>query len=149
MSDIKGSQLKEWAKLLYITERLTQKEVAEKTGKSTVTINKWVKDGEWDRLRRSMLITREAQLASMYMQLEELNTAIMKREEGARFPNSKEADAQNKLANTIKTLETEASVSDIVEVAKRCLNYLRPIDPERARIVAGVFDDFIKDTLKR
>lgn len=142
-------QKKEWAKLLYIRENLTQKEIAQKVGSSAVTINKWVKQERWDDLRRSMLVTRETQLNRLYMQLDELNAAIMLREEGKRFADYKEADAINKLTNAIKTLETDASIADIVEVGKRMLNWLRPINPDKAIEAARIIDDFIKDILKR
>ena len=68
MSTLKGEQIKEWAQLLFVKEGLSQKEIAERTGKSAVTINRWVKEGEWTRLKQSLLVTREAQLSMMYMQ---------------------------------------------------------------------------------
>ena len=148
---MKVHEKKEWAKLLYTKENLSQKEVAEKTGVSKVTMSKWVNEnnGEWDKLRKSLLVTREEQLRRLYNQLDELNTFITTREAGQRFANSKEADTINKLTVSIRTLETEASIADIVEVCKRLLNYLRPISPAKSKEVALIFDDFIKDTLKR
>ncbi|MFH1121788.1 MAG: helix-turn-helix domain-containing protein [Bacteroidota bacterium] len=148
---MKAADKKDWAKLLYTKEGLSQKEVAGRTGVSTVTINKWVNanEAEWDKLRKSLLVTRDEQLRRLYMQLDELNTHIMLREKGSRFANSKEADTINKLTVSIRTLETDASIADIVEVCKRVLNYLRPISPEKAREMAMIFDDFIKDTLRR
>ena len=81
MADLKKirEQKKEWAKLLYTRERLTQKEIAERTGISAVTINKWIREYAWNKLKQSMLVTRETQLNRLYMQLDELNTAIMER----------------------------------------------------------------------
>jgi transcriptional regulator with XRE-family HTH domain len=148
---MKVHEKKEWAKLLYTKENLSQKDVAEKTGVSKVTMSKWVNEnnGEWDKLRKSLLVTREEQLRRLYMQLDELSTYIMAKEQGQRFANSKEADTINKLTVSIRTLETEASIADIVEVCKRVLNYLRPVSPLKAKEIAMVFDDFIKDTLKR
>lgn len=149
MSTLKGEQIKEWAQLLFVKEGLSQKEIAERTGKSAVTINRWVKEGEWTRLKQSLLVTREAQLSRMYMQLDELNSAIMKREEGQRFASSKEADTISKLANAIRTMESEASIADIVEVSKRLLNWLRPVNPALAKEVANVINDFISEILKK
>lgn len=146
---MKSTEKKEWAKLLFTKEGLSQTEVAARTGVSKVTINKWVASGEWNKLRQSLLVTRDEQLRRLYMQLDELNTAIMQREQGSRFANSKEADTISKLTVSIRTLETDASIADIVEVCKRILNYLRPISPEKAREVAMIFDDFIKEALKR
>ena len=141
-------QKREWAKLLYIRENLTQKEIAEKVGMSALTIGKWIKLEAWDKLRQSMLITRETQLSRLYMQLDELNAAILAREEGHRFPDYKEADAISKLTNAIKAMESDASIADIVEVAKRLLDYLRPVSQDKAIEVARIFDDFIKHILK-
>jgi len=149
MSDLKNDQKKEWAKELYLKGSLTQKEIAEKVSCSAVTINKWVEVGKWKTLKQSMLITRESQLNRLYAQLDELTTNIMGREPGSRFANSKEADTIGKLTNAIKSMETEASIADIVEVCKRVLNWLRPINPGNSKIVASVFDDFIKHVLKR
>jgi hypothetical protein len=82
------------------------------------------------------------------MQLEELNNHIMKREEGERFANSKEADSISKLAIAIKTMETEASIADIVEVSKRLLNWMRKYNDSRTVEIANIFNDFIKDSMK-
>lgn len=142
-------QKREWAQLLYTRENKLQKEIAEKVGVSAVTINKWVAKFNWDKLKQSMLITREEQLRRLYMQLDELNTFIMQRDEGQRFASSKEADAISKLAVAIRTLESDANIADIVEVFKRFLNWLRAISPEKAREIAAISDDFIRDILKR
>lgn len=151
MSKLTNAQKKEWAKTLYIGGGISQKDIAEKVDVSRVTLNKWVNDPDenWEKLKKSLLITRESQLSRLYMQLDELNSSIMAREQGARFANSKEADTINKLTTAIRKMESEASIADIVEVSKRFLNWLRPVSPDKAKEVAGMFDDFIKDNLKR
>ena len=60
-----AKQIKEWAKLLYCKERLSQKEVAERTGKTPQTINRWVKNEKWDELRVSLTITKEEQIKNL------------------------------------------------------------------------------------
>lgn len=151
MAGLTNKQKKEWAKTEYIVNNLTQKEVALKIGISTVTMNKWVNNPEenWDDLRRQMLVTREKQLSRLYRQFDELTKVIEDRPSGERYANSKEADTLNKLGSAIRALETEASVADIVEVSKRLLNWLRPIDHTKALEVSGIFNDFIKEVLKK
>jgi len=148
MAGLTNKQKKEWAYTEYVINNLSQKEVAEKVGFSTVTMSKWVREGNWDDLRRQMLVTREKQLSRLYAQFDELTSAIAKKPEGERYANSKEADTLNKLTAAIRSLETEASIADIVEVSKRLLNYLRPVNAAKAIEVAGIFNDFIKHTLK-
>lgn len=151
MSKLKASQRKEWAKTLYVSEGLSQKEIAERTGISTVTINKYVNenDGEWKRLRQSMLVTREQQLQRIYLQIQELNNHIYNRPEGQRFANSKEADSLSKLTVAARTLENDTSVADIIEVSKQVLAYIRQFLPEKAEEMARIFDEFIKNKLRR
>ena len=151
MAQLTNKQKKEWAKSEFLRGDLNQKEIAEKVGVSAVTMNKWANDPEdnWDRLRKSMLITREAQLSRLYEQLDELTSSIKKKPEGQRYADSKQADIISKISGAIKTMETEASISDVVEVSKRFLNWLRPLAPQKAREAAAMFNDFIKDLLKR
>jgi len=146
---MKISEKKDWAKLLFTREGLSQKEIASKVGVSAVTINKWVKHDNWDLLKQSLLVTKDEQLRRLYLQLDELNTLIMSRPAGSRFPDSKEADTINKLTGSIRTMETDASIADIVEVCKRLLGWLRPINPVKAMEVGEVFDEFIRESLKR
>jgi DNA-binding transcriptional regulator GbsR (MarR family) len=150
MAELTKDQKKQWAKDLYLSDQnLTQKEVAERVGTSAVTMNSWVDKGGWKQLKESLLVTRESQLRRMYLQLDELNTAIMSKGVGKRFADPKEVETIRKLTNAIKSLENESSIADIVEVCKRLLNWLRPINPILAKSVAGVFDDFIKSVLKK
>lgn len=148
MAGLTNKQKKEWAYTEYVINNLFQKEVAGKVGVSTQTMNKWVHNGNWDELRRQMLVTREKQLARLYAQFDELTRAIEQKPEGERYANSKEADTLNKLTGAIRAIETEASVADIVEVSKRLLKWLRPVSAEKAIEVANIFNDFIKHTLK-
>jgi len=150
MAELTKDQKKQWAKDLYLSDQnLTQKEVAERVGTSAVTMNSWVDKGGWKQLKESLLVTRESQLRRLYLQLDELNTAIMSKGVGKRFADPKEVETIRKLTNAIKSLENESSIADIVEVCKRLLNWLRPINPILAKSVAGVFDDFIKSVLKK
>jgi transcriptional regulator with XRE-family HTH domain len=147
---MKNSEKKEWAKLLYTREpvKITQKEVAERVGVSQRTMSLWVRNENWDRVRESVIVTKEEQLRRIYMQIEELNNDIFSSEPGKRFASSKQADTLNKLATAAKKLETEASIADIIEVSKRFLNWLRQTDFEKAKEISYFFDAFIKDTIK-
>lgn len=146
---MKTEQKKELAKLLFVSEYLTQKEIASRVGVSEKTLSRWVADGEWRKLRQSLLVTKEEQLRRIYEQIDELNTAISQREPGKRYANTKDADTLSKLTSAAKNLETEASVSDIISVAKRFLTWLRPVDHEKAKELSTLFDAFIKEQLKR
>ena len=47
-----------------------------------------------------------------------------------------------------KKLETETNVSDIVEVGKRFLVFLRQIDPDKALEYMPLYDAFVKECMR-
>lgn len=148
---MKVDQKKELAKLLFIKENLSQKEIAEKVGVAEKTISKWVNANseEWKRLRQSIIITKDEQLRRIYDQLDEITKCISQREDGKKYSIKGEADTIVKLTTAAKNLETDASVADIIEVSKRFLNWLRPVDLNKAKEISSLLDSFIKDQLKR
>jgi len=142
-------QKKDYAKLLYTVEGVTvQKELAERVGVSKQSINRWVNEENWESLRASVIITKEQELKRLYMQLVELNDAIMEREKGFRFANSKEADVLVKLTAAVKQLETDTSVADTIEVLKNFINHVRQEDYVKAKEITALADIFIKTIVK-
>ncbi|MFA5689880.1 MAG: DDE transposase family protein [Kiritimatiellales bacterium] len=141
-------QKKEWAQLLFTSENITQKEVAERVGISPQTMVKWVRDGKWEELKVSITITKEEQLRNLYRQLAELNKSIANREEGQRFATPGEADTISKIANSIEKMETDVGLSDIVGTFRNFLHWLRSIDFTAVQQITPLFDAFIKDKIK-
>ena len=147
MSNLINAQKKEWAQLLYINERLSQKEVAERVKVSKVTMNKWVKDGKWDEMKASLTITREEQLKRLYNQIAALNKEIAERE-NQRYATASESDTLSKLASAINKMEIEIGLADIISVSRRFLEWVRKVNVDKAKELSGLFDGFIKDNLK-
>lgn len=141
-------QKKDWAKLLFIGGEMLQKEIAIKVGVTDKTISGWAKEENWEQLRSSLIITKEQELRRIYMQINELNTHIMLRDEGSRFANSKEADTLNKLAATARSLETDTSIAETIEVFKQFLNFIKKDDLVKAQEITKWCDEFVKYKLK-
>lgn len=147
MADLSNLQKKEWAKLLFTKENLTQQEIAERVGVSRVTINKWINSENWEHLKVSITITREEQLKNMYRHLADLNAVIADRPPNERFPNPAEADTISKLANAIKKMETDVGVADITSVFGDFMKWLRSFDIQQAKVICPVLDAFVKSKL--
>jgi transcriptional regulator with XRE-family HTH domain len=147
MGNLTIAQKKEWAKLLFLRENLTQKEIAERVGVSAVTINKWVKNERWEDLRVSITITKEEQIKNLYRQLAEINNAIAERD-GNKFATPAEADTITKLANAIEKMETDVGLADIQSSFRKFLSWLRTFDLPEAQRLVNLFDDFIKTVIK-
>ena len=147
MAALNNSQKKQWAQTLYLRENLTQQEIAERVGVSRVTVSKWVRDGKWEEQKAGLTLTRQEQVANLYRQVAEINRTIAKRAEGERFPNSKEADILGKLSAAIRNMEQEAGIADVISVLTSFIEWLRPLDLDKAKELTRLADAFIKDRL--
>ena len=147
MAELTNEQKKDWAKMLYTKETLTQAEIAERVGVSRVTVNNWINKGNWEQLKTSVTMTREEQLKTQYRQLAELNEAISKKPIGQRYPNTAEADTISKITNAIKKMETEVGLSDIISVFTDLLKWLRAYDPTQAKEITPLLDAYVKSKL--
>lgn len=139
-------QEKEFAKSLYITGGITQKEIASRVNVTEKTLASWIKKEKWDSLKKSLLTTKQTQLAFLYDQLDFLNTEISERDYAVA--QGKEADTIIKLTAAINRLETETSIGDTVEVARNFIEFVRPQDLELAKTITNLFDVFITAKMK-
>jgi transcriptional regulator with XRE-family HTH domain len=144
------AQKKEHAKLLYTVEGVTVgKELAERVGVSAQTISKWINSEDWEALRSSVLLTKEAELRRLYRRFTFLNDLIEKREIEEQKPvSNSEADSLVKISAAIKNLETDVSASESMEVLKNFINSVRPHNLELAKQMTKYADIFIKSLLK-
>lgn len=147
MADLSNAQKKEWAKTLYLRENLTQQEIADRVGVSRVTVSNWVRSGKWEEQKAGLTLTRQEQVANLYRQVAEINRSISARAEGERFPNSKEADILGKLSAAIRNMEQEMAIADIISALTGFIEWLRPLDLDKAKELTRLADAYIKDKL--
>lgn len=175
---------KDFAKLLYLDGKLTQKEIADRVGVTEKTLGGWIVAGKWEALKVSMLTTKDNQLVALYKNLQDLNHDIqtrkpvrdvplhmlkpikVKQPDGSELvewpkyeeedypikigntPTSKEADIIAKITTSIKRLETETSVGDTIEVAKKVIQFIQSVDSAFAKTLTDYFDAYINSIVK-
>ena len=150
---------REHARLLYVNEKITLKEVAERVKVTEKTIGKWCKEDNWDELRKSLMNTRENQLIHFYNQLEALNMDIANRPEIKadgkpiqrplkNIPTSAEADILTKTTSNINKLEVEIGLGEIVVTAKKMITFIQQINLPDAKLFKNYFDEYINNRVK-
>ena len=147
MAELTSQQKKEYAQMLYLKENLTQQEIAERVGVSRQTVARWMRDEKWEERKVGLTTTREAQIANLYRQIAEINRSISEREDGKRFATPAEADTLGKLAAAVKKMETDVGIADIISVGMRFIDWIRPVDVDKAKEFTRLWDAFIKDNL--
>ena len=127
----KKDQERELAKILYTQQRMSQKDIAAKVGVTEKTITKWKENENWDKLKESLLITKDSQIRMLYTQLENKNQEIATRavmrdipvallkpfkmkdadgNERLEYPVYNEEDFPIKVSNTATSSEADAII---------------------------------------
>jgi hypothetical protein len=144
MKELSSNERREWAQMLYTRYDMNTKEVALQTGAPEADVRRWVQEGKWDGLRRSLLTSREEQLKTLYDILAALTARV---KQNTEEPNPKDADLIIKYTSAIKNLETDIGVGEIIDVVKPFLVWFMKKDLELAQKLTQHFDAYIKEKL--
>jgi transcriptional regulator with XRE-family HTH domain len=147
MADLTIAKKKEWAKLLFTKENLTQAEIAERVGVTRVSVNKWINSENWETLKVSISMTNEEQLKNLYRQLAEIQNTILGREDGARYAMPAEAEVIRKLTISIKQLQAELGLSEITSVFGGLIQFLRTYAPQQVKNISVLLDAYVQSKL--
>lgn len=128
-SRAESERLKSLAHTLYMSG-LEQKEIAEKTGVSAVSVSRWSKTEGWREQRAAKSVTRPELVNKLLLTIDTLITQV-------NTSNNPEliaglGDKLAKLSAVIEKLDKKASVVDAIEVFmafSKWLEYRSTIDP--------------------
>lgn len=141
---------KEHAKLLYVKENITSnKELAERVEVSEKTIARWIEEGNWKKLKRNIILTREEQMMNLMDELAEINEFIKTKSEGNRFADHKEAQVRRQLVKDIKDLETKAMLPEVINSLTMFLDFVRRQNLDDTKLLANYVDHFVKEQLRK
>jgi hypothetical protein len=141
--ELSYDERKEWAQMLYTRHDNTIKDIALAVGADEVAIRSWVHEGAWEAIKQSLLISKAAQLELYYSQLGKITTRLNEDNDA----NPKNMDLVVKYTTAIKNLETDVSISTIIEVSELFILWLRRKDITLTRKLIVHFDAFVKERL--
>lgn len=140
---------KEFARILYMNGE-NQQDIADKTGVSRVTINKWIKDNGWKERRAAKAVTRPELINKLLLSID---TMIDK----ANNMDTPEAmaglgDKLSKVASAIEKLDKKANVVDTIEVCisfgkwvEHRIGVDKEVTPELAKQINKLQDTYINE----
>jgi len=137
---------RDYAKVLFIREKLTQKEIALRVDISETTISKWSTEDSWERLKKSTMLTREEQISTMLNELEMINIEVSESDRG--YATKEQAYVRDTLIQNLQKLETDVSATEVYNVATKMINHYRSIDLDKAKELTETFDGYLKTILR-
>ena len=138
---------KDLAKLLYVNNGMSQKEVAQRVDVAKNTVSNWVTSEGWETMRKSLLVTRSEQLRNLIDQLSELNAFIKAKPDGQRWADKGQGDTLIKYTAAIKNLTTDAGLNETLEVCTLLIGFVQKNFPDKLNATIPMIDAFVKQYL--
>lgn len=113
MANKVSEEKKEFARVLYMSGE-QQNIIAEKVGVSKQTVNRWVAEGSWDKLRAAKNVTRPELINKVLRTIDKLLEKVLESEDDKDFDGL--GDKLAKLATVIEKFDKKANVVDAIEV---------------------------------
>jgi transposase len=133
-----------YAYMLYVDQGLEQKIISEIIGVSENTISKWKSADNWEEDRQFTNIAPDKIMKRVMRQYDTLLKQIEERDAPKNVPDSKEADILNKLADSVKKLQTEVLFGHKTEVGKQFISYVqKTYGQARAIEVMNLWHEFL------
>lgn len=136
---------KDYARLLYMSQELTQKEIALRVNVTEKTIGKWVIEGMWETQKISLLTSKKDQLWRLYNILSSLTYKI----EETEYGDTGLADMMIKYTAAIKNLETETNIGQYFETLMSFTGWLSQQDSELAKSIIDYADTFLQEKIRQ
>jgi hypothetical protein len=112
---------------------------------------KWVKEFNWEKLKKRLLTSKEEEINQCYEELEEIRDVINQRPKGQRYANTKEADIRIKTSSHIKALETDLGISEKIESGIQFIKHCHEQgdSPEEILKLSEKWNSFIQASIKK
>lgn len=128
---------------LYFQTDMSQSQIAELLNVNRKTLYLWMKEGNWQQVKRSARHTPSILAEQYYRQLAAINEKIEARDDHP-YPTREEAEIIRKLTLTIGRIKTGQTVSEHIETMTRFLEQLKAEDPSLVEAILPHTDRFIK-----
>lgn len=142
---------KELGRALYLSG-MEQREIAEKTGVSAVTVSKWCTSEGWKEARAARNITRPELVNKLLLTIDQLITSVNQSDDPTLIGSL--ADKLSKLSAVVEKLDKKANVVDAIEVfmafnrwIQDKANYDPEITPELIKAINKYQNEFLMEKM--
>jgi predicted DNA-binding protein (UPF0251 family) len=137
---------KEYGRLLFVSHGLNQKEAAAKVKVTEKTFGRWIVEGKWHEQKNSLLSTRNTIIDKLTNQIRLLNEKFDSRDD--KLATLQEGRLLVDYARSIKSLETEIGVGEIITTSKGLITFVQKIDFDFSKKLTDYADLYINSKIK-
>ena len=134
---------KQAARIMYVVEGKTQKEIALAVGVTERTVFTWIHQYAWKKLKTAALQAPVTILENLCSQLVELQRKIAAREPGNRIPTIQEAEVTRKIIGSIAVLNKKQTLAQYMQMMESFRDFVRPLSARFSRQLAFFADKFL------
>jgi len=135
-----NAEKKELARNLYVKSDFNRKEIAAQVGTTEKTLRRWIEEGEWDKTKDALQITRPKLLQDAYAQLNAINRHVEENLGG--IPTKDLSDAKAILRKEIEVFDFQP-IHKYIEVFEDFIQYLSKNEPAKVSEFATLSQRFI------
>jgi predicted DNA-binding protein YlxM (UPF0122 family) len=138
-----NNEQKQQAKHLYFQTNLSKTEIANYLSISRRSVHYWIKEGNWDRLKKSATHLPSMLAENCYHIFSHLSEHLLSEHRIMRPVTHQEADTLHKLTLTIKNLKNRNTVNESMEMLAYFMDGVNRKAPQLARELMPHVEDYL------
>ncbi len=131
------------AQHLYFQTDLSKSEIASMLGISRRTLHYWVRNYNWDHIKKSAAHLPSQLAENCYYIMAKMQDEMLSEERSEKAPTYKEVNALYKLTLTINKLKTRNTLNETLELGAHFMEYVNDKNPEDADFIKSYIDGYI------
>ncbi len=133
------------ARNLYFQTDLNKTQIADLLNIGRRTLHYWIREKNWDRLKKSASLLPSMLAENCYMVLNNFTESLLSERRIVTPINSAEAEIVHKLACTIKKLKSHSTINESMEMFAHFVDRVNQKSPELADQLMPFLNEYIED----
>ena len=134
---------KQQAQQLYFQTDLTKTQIAELLNISRRSLHYWIRDNNWDRLKKSAALLPALLAENCYHIISHFTEHLLSERRLMTPITSEEANTLHKLTLTVKKLKTQSTLNENMQVFACFMERIKAKSPELVEVIQPHVNDFI------
>ncbi len=143
-----NNEKQQQAKGLYFQTDLTKTQIAELLGISRRSLHYWIRQNNWDRLKRAATHLPAMLAENCYMIINQFTTHLLSENRIMRPVTHLEAETLHKLTLSVKKLKNHSTLNESMEMFAHFMERINKKSPALAEQITPFVEEYVEDWAK-